>query len=198
MRKQFPHNSVFMDPNAVQGPISYSATQLYGITALQNFSYAMTAQLSCQMQKFIANASIQIGREEREMSIELELQCKTRIWHGLRTLILVPCDTSRNHQYHKVFVLLVLSINHWLFYKSHIAALRENKIMHVGHSVPDDLLPQWHGEIYRMLVYYGNCHYNAFELCICTYVKQANLQICAVLSRMCDWNMDINRHQYCP
>ena len=79
MRKQFPHNSVFMDPNAVQGPISYSATQLYGITALQNIVYAMTAQLSCQMQKFLANASIQIGREEREISIELKLQCKTRI-----------------------------------------------------------------------------------------------------------------------
>ena len=50
--------------------------------SLQNVTHATTAQLSCHVQYFIAIDPWQLGWEENEISIEIELRWKTRSWNG--------------------------------------------------------------------------------------------------------------------
>ena len=50
--------------------IHIAVISLVAVRALQFFVHAMTAQPSCQMQNFVAIASLEFGWEQNEISIE--------------------------------------------------------------------------------------------------------------------------------
>ena len=54
-----------------------------GIISLQNFAHAITAQLSCQVQKYIATTSLRLGWKQNEISIEFEIWWKNHSAPGM-------------------------------------------------------------------------------------------------------------------
>ena len=58
--------------------IGFSVTPLYGMILLQNLAHGTTAQLSYHVQNFIAIAILQLGWEDNEIPVELELRWKNR------------------------------------------------------------------------------------------------------------------------